>query len=289
MKILILGNGLIGKSIISRLESEGHELQIYSKKSIVNTESKQILGNIFDFENFIKIFTWKPQIVIHTAWVTQHGTYQNDSSNFEYAQFTSDLARYIVHTSVEHLIVLGSCAEYGYQVEPSTAGITLLKPESIYAEQKVAAFKSAQDSLSNSGVRLSWVRVFHPYGQGQDGKRLIPYLIDSLHKRKQIVLTDTSSRIDWITTRDISAAISWIINHDLPIELDIGTSIGFTNIELLKHLEGIMGNSEQWRSFTENANQEGRMSLVGPKSPLLASGWRASDNLTSGLEWMLSS
>ena len=198
------------------------------------------------------------------------------------------MARYIVQTSVEHLIVLGSCAEYGYQIEPSTAGITLLKPDSLYAEQKVAAFRSVQDSLFNSSVRLSWVRVFHPYGQGQDGKRLIPYLIDSVDKRRQVVLKDTSSIIDWITIRDISAAISWIISHNLPVEIDIGTSIGFTNIELLMHLEAIMGNSDQWTGFTEKTNGEGRMSLVGSKSPLLASGWRSNDSLTSGLEWMIS-
>ena len=69
MKVLVIGNGFIASSIIQRLESEGHEILIYSRTLKKEVKSQQILGDIFNFDDFVKTLLWKPQIVIHTAWV----------------------------------------------------------------------------------------------------------------------------------------------------------------------------------------------------------------------------
>lgn len=289
MKILIIGNGFIGTPIIQKLESEGHELLIYSRTFKQGIESQQVIGDVLVFNDFVRALLWKPQVIIHTAWVTTHGIYTRDPSNYSYAQFTSELARYIVYTEVEHLIILGTCAEYGSQSMPSTAGITKLNPNNLYAEQKVVAFNSVKESLLGSNVRLSWARIFQPYGPNQDKKRLVPYLIDSLKGGDQIHLIDTSSILDWITTRDIASAISWIINNDTPIEVDIGTSFGFTNMELLKHLENLLGNTDQWTRLAPQTYIGYQVSLVGKDSPLFKSGWRPEDSLGSGLDWVLNS
>jgi len=289
MKILIIGNGFIGTPIIQKLESERHELLIYSRTFKQGIESQQVIGDVLVFNDFVRALLWKPQVIIHTAWVTTHGIYTGDPSNYSYAQFTSELARYIVYTEVEHLIILGTCAEYGSQSMPSTAGITKLNPNNLYAEQKVVAFNSVKESLLGSNVRLSWARIFQPYGPNQDKKRLVPYLIDSLKGGDQIHLIDTSSILDWITTRDIASAISWIINNDTPIEVDVGTSLGFTNMELLKHLENLLGNNDQWTRLAPQTYIGYQVSLVGKDSPLFKSGWRPEDSLGSGLDWVLNS
>lgn len=289
MKILIIGNGFIGTSIIQKLESERHELLIYSRTFKQGIQSQQVVGDVLVFNDFVRALLWKPQVIIHTAWVTTHGLYTGDPANYKYAQFTSELARYIVYTEVEHLIILGTCAEYGSQSMASTAGITKLNPNNLYAEQKVVAFNSVKGSLLGSNVRLSWARIFQPYGPNQDKKRLVPYLIDSLKGGDQIHLIDTSSIFDWITTRDIASAISWIINNDTPIEVDIGTSLGFTSIELLKHLESLLGNSDQWTRLAPQVYTGYQVSLVGKDSPLFKSGWHPEDSLGLGLDWVLSS
>lgn len=287
MKILVIGNGFIATSIIQRLESEGHELLIYSRTLKQGIGSQQVIGDVLVFDDFTRALSWKPQVIIHTAWVTTHGLYNADPSNYSYAQFTSELARYIVHTDVEHLIILGSCAEYGPQSTASTAGVTKLNPNNLYSEQKVFAFNSAKESLLGSNVRLSWARIFQPYGPNQDKKRLLPYLIDCLKGGNQIHLNDTSSTLDWITTRDIASAISWIINNDTPIEVDIGTSLGFTNLELLKHLESLLGNSDQWARLAQQTSTGNQVSVVGKDSPLYKSGWLPKDSLYTGLEYVL--
>ena len=128
MKTLIIGNGFIATSLIKILKSEGHELLVFSRAPSERVDCQHVLGDIFDFEDFIKVLLWKPQIIIHTAWITTPGLYQNDLSNFKYAQFTTNLAKYVAYFDVEHLIILGTCSEYGHQSGPSTAGVTKLSP-----------------------------------------------------------------------------------------------------------------------------------------------------------------
>lgn len=287
MKILVIGNGFIATSVVKRLESENHELLVFSRTPSERIICQQVLGDIFDFEEFIKVLDWRPQIIIHTAWITTPGVYRDDLSNIKYAQFTTDLAKYITHSDVEHLMILGTCAEYGYQGGPSTAGITMLSPRTLYAEQKVFAFNSVKELMECSDVRLTWARIFYPYGPNQDQKRLIPHLIHSLKNGEPVVLADTSSIHDWITTRDIASALAWVINNELPTEIDVGTSFGFTNLELLVTLEGLLQTTNQLPARETHDLGHKEVFIAGKASPLFKSGWSPKDSLIAGLEWVL--
>jgi nucleoside-diphosphate-sugar epimerase len=289
MKILVIGSGFIGTAIIQRLESEGHELLVYSRTYSKKVHSKQVLVDILDFNDFEKMLSWDPQVVIHTAWITAHGLYQNDFSNYRYARFTIELAERIIHTGIEHLIVLGTCAEYGHQTNASTAGVTKLSPKNLYSAQKVATFQAINELLGGSKVRLTWARVFQPYGPMQDKNRLIPYLIRSIKGGDLIRLSDSSSIRDWITTRDIASAIAWAINHQLTTEIDIGTTFGFTNLEIMNHLEELLGKAVRWEQIISQTPAVKEFSIVGRDSPLPKSGWIPTDSLNNGLEWVLNS
>ena len=289
MKILVIGSGFIGSSIIQRLEMEGHDLLIFSKTFKEGIQSQQLVGDIFLGNDFSKALSWCPQVIIHTAWVTTHGKYVDDSSNFHYAQFTADLAKSVAGSGLEHLIILGTCGEYGPQTQPSIAGMTELNPISLYARQKVEALNSVKNLLLNSSPRLTWARIFQPYGPHQDKNRLLPYLISSIKEERQIELKDTSSVLDWITTRDIASAVSWIITHDTPTEVDVGTTIGYTNIEILQYLELKIGHTSHELLKHPQSSPKNLVTLVGKDSPLFLSGWHPNDSLDSGLEWVLGS
>ena len=288
MKILIIGNGFIASEVINTLESEGHQILIFSRSSSDSARSNHITGDLFNIDSLGKALKWKPQVIIHTAWVTAQRLYTNAASNFDYAFYTSELARTILNTNVEHFIVLGSCAEYGPLTGVSVAGQTELNPVSIYGQQKVAAFNSVSKILHNSGTRLSWLRIFQPYGPNQDNNRLIPYMVNSIKNSQQIDLFEPSTVRDWITTRDIASAVSFVIKNSLPIELDIGTTIGYTNMEVLRTLENLISTSNQWERFLHQPDNEKLFALVGKESPLFKFGWRPGDDLEDGLKWTLS-
>ena len=287
MKILVIGYGLIASSIVHKLEKDGHSVQVFSRSAHKEIQSQQVLGDIFDFDRFLNVLQWKPQIVIHTAWITTPGTYRDHPLNYKYAEFTKNLAGFIAHSDVEHLIVLGTCAEYGHQIEPCQAGKTHQSPSTLYAQQKVEAHKSVKKILQGSEVRFTWARIFYPYGPKQDSRRLIPKLIQAIASGDKICLQDTSSVYDWISTRDIAEAINWIIQHELPSEIDIGTSVGFTNLQVLEILEDLLLTGKKPILHGEHNFGLNEMFTVSADSALLSSGWRPKDTLQSGLQWVI--
>jgi nucleoside-diphosphate-sugar epimerase len=287
MKILVIGNGFLATSIVERLESEGHEILIFSRTQNSKIQSQQVFGDIFDYEGFLEVLAWKPQVVIHTAWITTPGIYRDDLSNLQYAEFTTNLTRSLCNSDIEHLIILGTCAEYGKQVGPSTAGLTVPSPTTLYAQQKIIAFNSAKEILRDSNVRFTWARVFYPYGPNQDQRRLIPRLISSIKNGEPIVLADTSSIYDWITTRDVALAISWVLTHNLPTEIDLGTSIGFTNLEILEALENLLQTKSLLPPEKTHNFGLSEVFVASKSSPLFTSGWSPKDSISAGLEWVI--
>jgi nucleoside-diphosphate-sugar epimerase len=287
MKILVIGSGFLGASIIERLESEGHDLLIFSRKRNEKTKSRQVLGDIFKFEEFLKVLDWKPQVVIHTAWITTPGVYKHDISNLKYRAFTTNLTKVLTYSDVEHLIILGTCTEYGVYVGPVEPRLSNHRSTTLYAQQKVIAFNSAKELVKNSHMRFTWARVFNPYGQYQDPMRLIPFLIDSLKNGKPVVLADTSSIYDWITSRDIASAISWILQNDIPTEIDVGTSLGFTNLEILMTLEKLLNTKAQMDAQDPHGFGLNEVFVADKNSSLFATGWSPQDSLVGGLEWVL--
>ena len=287
MRILIIGNGFLGREICTRLDSDGHEVLVFARTWCAGLTSQQVMGDVFDFEEFVEVLKWKPQVIIHTAWLTTPGVYRNDPSNREYSNFTINLARSLVNSDVEHLVVLGTCAEYGHQDGPSAAGLTNLSPTSLYAQEKVFAFRSSRELLRGSNVRFTWARIFHPYGPNQHEKRLIPRLVHALKNGEPFALADTSSIYDWITTRDIAFAISWILTNNLPEEIDVGTSVGFTNLELMKTLEELLERTNELGSGEMHNFGLNEVFVVSKNSPLMTSGWAPNDSLVKGLEWVL--
>ncbi len=287
MKILVIGNGFLATPIIERLQTEGHDLLVYSRKNRQEIECQQISGDIFNFEEFVKTLNWKPQIVIHTAWITTPGVYKSDQSNTDYATFTTNLAKELVSSDVEHFIILGTCAEYGSVHTPSLSGTTPLSPISFYAKQKVSTLNAVKEIMRDSSCRLTWSRVFYPYGPNQDKRRLIPYLVTSLETGVTIRLEDTTSIYDWITTRDVAYAISWVIQNNLPIEIDVGTSIGYKNLDLLRTLENLLQLESHPHSRKAHQTGFNEVFVMDKNSALLKSGWSPQDTLITGLKWMI--
>jgi len=287
MRILVIGNGYLASTIIEKLISDGQEVRIYSRTIKTGFSCEQIRGDIFDYENLQIALAWEPNVVINTVWITSPGSYKNDASNYDYARFAIDLAEFVRQLGVEHLIVLGSCAEYGVRGEPSIGGITALAPQSLYAEQKVVALNGIKTLLKSSSTNFTWARIYFPYGPNQNQNRLVPYLINSLRKSGSISLFDSTSRYDWITTRDIASGISWIISQRLYLEVDVGTSVGYTNIELLRNLEEAMKTTCQTILQMRDGTDQSEVLIASHESSLLKSGWRPMDTLSSGLVWIL--
>jgi len=287
MRILLIGNGFLALPIIERLDSEGHEVSVFSRRAKNHIKVRQIEGDILKPDNWKEVLRNSYQVVINTAWITNHIQYQTDEINKDYARSAISLAKEAAKARVEHFIGFGSCAEYGLRLSPCVAGKTLLKPGNLYAEQKVETFEKTMQLLLSTKTRFSWLRIFQPYGLLQDPKRLVPYLINGLKSESSIEIEDSRSLLDWVTTRDLASAVSWVLNNSVPVEIDIATSVGHTNLDVLNYLEALLGKAKEIRLLNQSLEGSTQCLVAGRGSPIFTSGWRPGDTLETGLEWVV--
>ena len=291
MKILVVGgNGFLGKEIFKELNHIGHDVIGMCRSTNSNGDKNWVsadIGRPGTYKSFIS--DWRPEVVVQSAWVTSQKTYRHSTENLYYASGTLQFAKDCLQTGTKHFVGLGSSAEYGIQRFPCNATETTPTPVDPYGQKKLETLLELQKLTLSEGARLTWGRVFQPYGLGQDSERLIPWAVEKMLVGIDIELKNPFMELDWISSRDIGRAISWSITHNTPEVFDIGTAIGTTVHQVLVEVASILDVKTQIRypiSASENQNTNQNL-IVSQESPLFQSGWLPADSLQTGLKWAL--
>jgi nucleoside-diphosphate-sugar epimerase len=122
------------------------------------------------------------------------------------------------------------------------------------------------------------LRIFQPYGLGQDQNRLIPWLIESLSKSADPVLSNPNDVADWIHASDIADAVLFAIQNTLSSVLDLGTSVPTLNLEL-KNVVAEMFPKFKFPAEKLRNTSINRGLVMSPRSELLTAGWRPQHDL----------
>lgn len=291
MKILIVGgNGFIGRAIFDKLSHDGHDVLKLDRNESAKNIPKTVFGDIFNPLSYFEFLKkWKPEVVIQCAWVTGQKIYRDSQENRIHQGSTIQFATDCINTGTRHFIGLGSCAEYGTTSAPCIAGNTATEPNDLYGKSKLETFMRIQAITDGTDTRFTWARIFQPYGRDQDAERLIPWALNMLSAGEEILVANPNTELDWISTRDIASAISWTLSSDLPVVIDIGTSIATSVLNLLTSLAKILNANTALVKVEPSSKlvQSKKSLVVSSSSPLLANGWRPDDLLSSGLRWAI--
>lgn len=291
MKILVVGgSGFLGSEVVRELSQEGHVVGSLSRRrSSLNVE--QFIGDIGQPDSYRDLISnWKPEVVVHAAWVTDQLTYRESALNRPYARNTLNFAEHCFQSETQHFLTLGTSAEYGQPGQLCNASTTPCLPLDLYGAEKLWTSEEMKKIAFNYEMRFSWARVFQPYGLNQDPNRLIPSAARHFKTGKKFETQSSKNILDWITSRDVAGAVAYILKHELPEMVDIGTSVGTSVGSVLNKVAELCGVDENYIEETveENASQEPFKLVVEGNSPLLAHGWKPEDDLDSGLSWALS-
>jgi len=281
MNYLLVGSkGLIGSQVAQQLESHN--------KRVVRIDSSFANGHGFfaydAMENLFKNHDF--HCVISTAWNTDLDTYRSSPDNFRYSEATLNLAQLSKRYRVPKFLALGSAAEYGDTNFNCLAGVSELFSNNPYSSSKISTFRSIESLLKSSHTTFVWCRIFQPYGGNQDPNRFLPFLISSLSRGIKPVINHPDFVFDWIHTADIAHALVYIIENNFEGAVDIGTSIGTTNIELFQLLVKISGKDPNWTNASLDSTSQGL--VMSRDARLLTSGWRPKYELPLGLSSVMS-
>ena len=158
--------------------------------------------------------------VIHTAWYAEPGKYLQSPKNQDCLAGTLRLAEGAVQAKVRRFVGIGTCFEYDLGAARLKTD-TPLRPSTPYAQAKVDAFNALSASLPGQGVAFAWCRLFYLYGEGEDARRLVPYVRARLPGGEPAELSSGSQIRDFLDVREAARMI---------VDVALGSQEGPVNI-----------------------------------------------------------
>lgn len=144
--------------------------------------------------------------VIHAAWYAEPGLYLESPKNLDCLVGTLQMAKGAAKAGVRRVVGVGSCAEYDLSYGDLSVD-TALRPTTPYAAAKAAAFLALSEWLPSNRVEFAWCRLFYLYGEGEDPRRLVPFLRERLAEGRQAELTTGNQVRDFLDVRDAGRMI----------------------------------------------------------------------------------
>lgn len=252
-RVLLTGaTGFVGRQILSALQSAGVDVRL-----VIREGTEDRLGanspkdRITTRDLFAEDAAWWSKAcadvdtVIHAAWYAEPGKYLQASVNIDCLQGTLQLTKGAAAAGVRRFVGVGTCFEY--DVSGGYLSIdTPLLPTTPYAGAKAATYLALNQWLPQEGVAFAWCRLFYLYGEGEDSRRLFPYVRARIEAGETVELTSGTQIRDYLDVVVAGAQIAAIA---------LGDATGAQNI--------CSGQAQTVRELAEQiADEYGRRDLL---------------------------
>ena len=145
--------------------------------------------------------------LIHAAWFVEPAKYLTSPLNLDCLTGTLRLAQAFQAAGGQRFVGVGTCFEYDLTVGVLNTE-TPLRPQTLYATCKASTFQVLIHLLPAAGVEFAWCRLFYLYGEGEDPRRLVPYLRQRLAAGQPAELTSGNQIRDFLDVREAGAMIA---------------------------------------------------------------------------------
>jgi dTDP-6-deoxy-L-talose 4-dehydrogenase (NAD+) len=213
--VLLTGaTGFVGRQVLQILLQRGQQVRLVIRpdKQPPSEAAGRIEVPLITPDLFKEEASWWEEAcrgvdtVIHLAWYAEPGKYLESSLNLDCLSGTLEIARGAARAGVRRWIGCGSCFEYDLRAGLLTTD-TPLRPLTAYAAAKAAAFLALERWLPLQGVEFAWCRLFYLYGEGEDARRLVPYIRARLSAGEPAELTHGTQVRDYLEVREAARQI----------------------------------------------------------------------------------
>jgi nucleoside-diphosphate-sugar epimerase len=250
--ILLTGaTGFVGRQVLRALSEKGARVRVVIREGkqgqlekLEGTESIVTTKDLFE-----ESVSWWVDVctdidtAIHVAWYAEPGNYLQSSKNLDCLIGTLQMAKGAAQAGVKRFIGIGTCFEYDF-TEGLLSVQTPLGPTTPYAGAKAAAFMALSHWLPQQNVEFAWCRLFYLHGEGEDARRLVPYLRTKLTAGEPAELTSGRQIRDYLDVREAGHMIVETALNKVQGPVNICSGLPITVRQLAEQIADEYGRRE---------------------------------------------
>jgi nucleoside-diphosphate-sugar epimerase len=280
-RVAILGaNGFIGLPIGDAFEAKGWEVFHFTRTLTYSKRRQEFFTDLFNEETLKSaLLQSRPNLVISTAWDTEHGKFWASNSNLDYRDATLKFAEISFEGGVETFVGLGTMSEYGVSPGFCNAKTSPLIESDIYSKSKIQTGLELKSVGERYGCKTHWARIFQAFGPNEKSERFVPGLIAKLQAGEKFLIRTPNFALDWIHTEDIASALAFTIENRLNHFVDVGTGIGTTVREFSELICQELKLDSSLLDYSGEILGQKKKVVVDKQTQLLSHGWQPAESL----------
>jgi GDP-4-dehydro-6-deoxy-D-mannose reductase len=280
-RVLVTGaSGFIGRALVEKLKSRRLE--------IVEVDSGS--GDISDPATLERIGDAEVSRVFHLAGRTYVPDSWNDPAGF--LRVNTGGTVNVVAYCRKHTIPLTyvSAYLYGQPENLPISEVSAVRPNNPYALSKFLAEQICEFYASAYGLSVTVIRPFNVYGAGQDGRFLIPSIIEQVRHSGVIHVKDLSPRRDYVYIDDLIEALIRTLGHHAGYEVyNIGTGMSLSVSEIIETIQAVAHTSKAVVCENDRRNHEIDDVVADIRKAVSELGWSPKYSFRQGIEEILNS
>lgn len=235
MRILVTGgHGLIGRHVVAAL----------SGRAEVIAPGRREVDLLDPAQRRTLVTGARADILIHLAWVTEHGKFWASPDNAAWEAASVDLFRHFYGAGGRRAVATGSCAEYDWTTGTGQFAETAsLAPHTAYGAAKVRTAAQLAELAAVDETEWAWARVFFLYGAGEPPGRLVPLILRAALAGEPLGIGPGATERDFMDVRDLGAAIAALALSDLQGSVNVASGSGTSFRDLAAIVERLAGTT----------------------------------------------